>query len=208
MNEKQKKLLDKQRFRQLWFSKGSRDALELAKVELNDEQESKVALLPKLLRETERLIRTNQSRRHRPFVMLPGIRMRDRYEEMNKPYVFLLEEFTRTLHEIVGPKAVAELVGQPMEYDSEWKRPYVIPEGLTLNEAKAKYEGVVAELREIESEQEKLLRKLEEESDDLSLDLFDVVESDPEAQQRRLQLQRDIERYRGLVEQLGGVIEE
>lgn len=209
LNENQRKLLNQQRFRQLWYSKNAQAAIDLAGLKLNAEQKQKVALLPKLIREAERLIRTNQSTRHRRrFFSVPEIRGRNESDEMNKPYVVLEEEFTGTLTELFGRKEAADLLGLPMAYDPDWKRPYVVPDGLTLEKAKAEYDRLTAESRRIRMKQDKLMEELMERNGDSVFEPFFGAQSDREEQRHKVQRQRDIQRYRGLVEQLGGKIKQ
>ena len=205
LDESQKKLFDQQVFRRLWYSKDCKSALELAKITVNDEQEPQVALLPKLIRETQKIMARNQSSGMR-MRFLPGAARIDDREKQNEPYVVLEEEFARTLNEIVGEQAAADLLGKTMAYDREWKRPVVIPDGLTLEKAKLEYDRLAAESRKLSKERDKLMEKLEDEGG-FGFDAFEVLEPSPEEQRREVLRQRTLAKYRRYVEELGGTID-
>lgn len=204
LDKRQKKLLNQQLFRRLWYSKDSKQAIELAKITLNEEQAARVAVLPKLIRETNRIVASKRSRgmgfRYRPHF----IHLLDRDDE---PFLILEEEFTEALADIVGKQAAMDLLGVAMSYDRDWKRPVVIPDGLTLEKAKSKYKQLVAESKRINDKREKLFEKLMDldEKSELGFDpLFSAAEPSPKEQRRDALRHREQAKYRRYVEELGG----
>jgi len=147
MDQKQKRLLKQVLFRKYWFSEDCELAFALTKVKLTDEQKEKVSSLAKQLRETNEEVQLAFRNSMRSRFMGPGIPIRSNREKQYKPLIAVAKAFNDTLEEIVGAKNAAALIGKPMERDSEWKRPVLVPAGLSIEDAKKQHEELEAKAK-------------------------------------------------------------
>ena len=165
LDKRQQALLRQQLFRSYWFSKDCKKAFSLTEVKLTEEQKVEVAKLARSLTATQRAIQADRMNRSRGFGRVHLRRFdfdRDDRTLNDEPYLLLKQHFTDALAGIVGAEDAAKLIGKPMEYDRDWKRPVVVPEGLTLETAKQQYQKLATEKKQRDEKNRKMMDKMME----------------------------------------------
>lgn len=148
LDERQNNLLEQQLFRQDWFSKNCEKALTSRGVKLEDAQR---VTLQKLVKRFEHFQSRQRAVPRRPRgIHLMRLGMRPFKSQGTDFYVLIYKlqcEYEAGLVEVVGAEKAKELLGEQMKYDPNWKRPVVVPEGLTLTKAKEQYNQLVLDYR-------------------------------------------------------------
>lgn len=209
LDAKQQRTFKQLLFRQRWFSPECEQAFSLTKIKLDASKKAITSALSKQLQETNDTIRDNQRAKmmSRRFTM--GMAHRMNRDKEFRPYVELRDLFTKQLDEIVGKENAASLLGAPMEHNPKWKRPVIVPAGLSLADAKEQHAEVAAEVEELRAKHERMMEEAFS-SDFLGRGggLPDLLEPGEEEQRRVVKLQRDLSILKRIVEELGGSLDE
>lgn len=200
LNNDQKRLARQQSFRRLWYSMDCEDAFARAGLTATSAQKVGMAELSKQLQGTRTGVRRNQValRQQRHYFDWADSRF-DLGGPGNEEYVTLKEQFDAALEDFVGPERARDLLGEPMEYDPNWKRPVVVPAGLAMAEATARYEQLNAQFNELGDEYARL-------EDRLQYNWPELKRIDKEMTVKFAKLAQQILVAKRLVEELGGSV--
>lgn len=201
LDEKQQELLRQQLFRHYWYSVDCAKAFPAAGLNVTAEQEQKIAALSTMLTETRKALQgirmSSMQRRSR----LRYSRF-DLHREGNEVYLMLKDRFEDTLDELVGTVAAKQLLGDPMQHDRNWKRPVVVPAGMTLEQATAHYDKLFEEQKGLKAKFEKMM------DEEAGIPFGGNEAGLDKINNRMSELSRLIELARRHVEELGGSVKQ